>query len=69
MSRLSEAKTELERYEQTKPGAYESAYTGRVNDRLDKVSRLNAEDTSGMTEEELEKHAEKTKEAVADMLG
>ena len=36
---------------------------------IGRVSRLNAEDTSGMTEEELEKHAEKTKEAVADMLG
>ena len=36
---------------------------------IGRVSRLNAEDTSGMTEEELEKHAEKIKEAVADMLG
>lgn len=36
---------------------------------IGRVSRLNAEDTSGMTEEELEKHAEKTREAVADMLG
>lgn len=36
---------------------------------IGRVSRLNAEDTSDMTEEELEKHAEKTKEAVADMLG
>lgn len=40
-----------------------------LTEYIGQVSRLNAEDTSGMTEEELEKHAEKTKEAVADMLG
>ena len=40
-----------------------------LTEYIGRVSRLNAEDTSGMTEEELEKHAEKTKEAVADMLG
>lgn len=32
MSRLSEAKTELERYEQTKPGAYESQYQQKIDD-------------------------------------
>ena len=40
-----------------------------LTEYIGRVSRLNAEDTSGMTEKELEKHAEKTKEAVADMLG
>lgn len=40
-----------------------------LTEYIGRVSRLNAEDTSGMTEEELEKHAEKTKEAMADMLG
>lgn len=32
MSRLNEAKTELERYEQTKPGAYESQYQKKIDD-------------------------------------
>ena len=40
-----------------------------LTEYIGRVSRLNAEDTSGMTEEQLEAHAEKTREAVADMLG
>ena len=40
MSRLSEAKTELERYEQTKPGAYESQYQKKINDVTGKLEEL-----------------------------
>ena len=36
---------------------------------IGKVYQLNAEDTSGMTEEQLETHKQKTVQAVADMLG
>ena len=41
MKKLKNAKDRLAQAEQEVPGAYESAYTGRVNDRLDKVSGLN----------------------------
>lgn len=41
MKKLKNAKDRLAQAEQEIPGAYESAYTGRVNDRLDKVSGLN----------------------------
>jgi hypothetical protein len=36
---------------------------------IGKVYQLNAKDTSGMTEEQLETHKQKTVQAVADMLG
>ena len=41
MKKLKNAKDRLAQAEQEVPGAYESGYTGRVNDRLDKVSGLN----------------------------
>ena len=41
MKKLKNAKDRLAQAEQEIPGAYESAYTGRVNDRLDKVTGLN----------------------------
>lgn len=41
MKKLKNAKDRLAQAEQEIPGAYESAYTGRVNDRLEKVSGLN----------------------------
>ena len=41
MKKLKNAKDRLAQAEQEVPGAYESAYTGRVNDRLEKVSGLN----------------------------
>lgn len=40
MSRLSEAKTELERYEQTKPGAYQSQYKPKIDNVLGKLEGL-----------------------------
>lgn len=40
-----------------------------LTEAIGKVYQLNAEDTSGMTEEQLETHNQKTAEAVADMLG
>lgn len=40
MSRLNEAKTELERYEQTKPGAYQSQYQQKINDVTGKLEGL-----------------------------
>lgn len=40
MSRLSEAKTELERYEQTKPGAYESQYQKKIENVTGKLEGL-----------------------------
>ena len=41
MKKLKNAKDRLAQAEQEMPGAYESGYTGRVNDRLEKVSGLN----------------------------
>lgn len=41
MKKLKNAKDRLTQAEQEIPGAYESGYTGRVNDRLDKISGLN----------------------------
>lgn len=41
MKKLKNAKDRLAQAEQEVPGAYESGYTGRVNDRLDKVTGLN----------------------------
>ena len=40
-----------------------------LTEAIGKVYQLNAEDTSGMTEEQLETHKQKTAQAVADMLG
>lgn len=41
MKKLKNAKDRLTQAEQEVPGAYESGYTGRVNDRLDKINGLN----------------------------
>ena len=41
MKKLKNAKDRLAQAEQKVPGAYESGYTGRVNDRLEKVRGLN----------------------------
>lgn len=41
MKKLKNAKDRLAQAEQEVPGEYESAYTGQVNDRLDKISGLN----------------------------
>ena len=41
MKKLKNAKDRLAQAEQEVPGAYESAYTGQVNDRLDKISGMN----------------------------
>ena len=40
-----------------------------LTEAIGKVYQLNAEDTSGMTEGQLEAHKQKTMQAVADMLG
>lgn len=40
-----------------------------LTEAIGKVYQLNAEDTSGMTEVQLETHKQKTAEALADMLG
>ena len=41
MKKLKNAKDRLAQAEQEVPGAYESAYTGQVNDRLDKIGGMN----------------------------
>ena len=41
MKKLKNAKDRLAQAEQKIPGAYESAYTGQVNDRLDKIGGMN----------------------------
>lgn len=40
MSRLTDARGELERYEQTKPADYQSKYQGQVNDVMSKLNDL-----------------------------
>ena len=47
MKKLKNAKDRLAQAEQEVPGAYESAYTGQVNDRLDKIGGMN---DTGMTD-------------------
>ena len=52
MSRLTDARGELERYEQTKPADYQSKYQGQINDVMSKLNDLGeydydpAEDTA-----------------------
>lgn len=50
MKKLKNAKDRLAQAEQEVPGAYESAYTGQVNDRLDKIGGMN---DTGVTDEAL----------------
>ena len=40
MSRLNEAKTALEQYEQTKPGAYQSQYKPKIDNVLGKLENM-----------------------------
>lgn len=40
MSRLTNARDELERYEQTKPADYQSKYQGQINDVMSKLNDL-----------------------------
>lgn len=40
MSRLTDARGELERYEQTKPADYQSKYQGQINDVMNKLNDL-----------------------------
>lgn len=40
MSRLNEAKTALEQYEQTKPGAYQSQYKPKIDNVLGKLEDM-----------------------------
>lgn len=40
MSRLTDARGELERYEQTKPADYQSKYQGQINDVMSKLNDL-----------------------------
>ena len=40
MSRLTNARDELERYEQTKPADYQSKYQGQINDVMRKLNDL-----------------------------
>lgn len=62
MKKLKNAKDRLAQAEQEIPGAYESAYTGRVNDRLDKVSRLN---DTGVTDTVLDEAYQSYRDKVA----
>lgn len=62
MKKLKNAKDRLAQAEQEIPGAYESAYTGRVNDRLDKVSGLN---DTGVTDTVLDEAYQSYRDKVA----
>ena len=44
MSRLTDARGELERYEQTKPADYQSKYQGQINDVMSKLNDLGVYD-------------------------
>ena len=62
MKKLKNAKDRLAQAEQEVPGAYESAYTGRVNDRLDKISGLN---DTGVTDAALSEAYQSYRDKVA----
>ena len=62
MKKLKNAKDRLAQAEQEMPGAYESAYTGRVNDRLDKISGLN---NTGVTDAALSEAYQSYRDKVA----
>lgn len=62
MKKLKNAKDRLAQAEQEVPGAYESEYTGRVNDRLDKVSGLN---DTGVTDAALSEAYQSYRDKVA----
>ena len=62
MKKLKNAKDRLAQAEQEVPGAYESVYTGRVNDRLDKISGLN---DTGVTDAALSEAYQSYRDKVA----
>lgn len=62
MKKLKNAKDRLAQAEQEIPGAYESAYTGQVNDRLDKISGLN---DTGVTDAALSEAFQSYRDKVA----
>ena len=62
MKKLKNAKDRLAQAEQEVPGAYESGYTGQVNDRLDKVSGLN---DTGVTDAALNEAYQSYRDKVA----
>ena len=62
MKKLKNAKDRLAQAEQEVPGAYESGYTGRVNDRLDKISGLNG---TGVTDAVLNEAYQSYRDKVA----
>ena len=62
MKKLKNAKDRLAQAEQEVPGAYESGYTGRVNDRLDKVTGLNS---TGVTDAVLNEAYQSYRDKVA----
>lgn len=62
MKKLKNAKDRLTQAEQEVPGAYESGYTGRVNDRLDKVTGLNS---TGVTDAVLNEAYQSYRDKVA----
>lgn len=62
MKKLKNAKDRLAQAEQKVPGAYESGYTGRVNDRLDKIGGLN---DTGVTDAALSEAYQSYRDKVA----
>lgn len=62
MKKLKNAKDRLAQAEQEVPGAYESGYTGRVNDRLDKIGGLN---DTGVTDAALSEAYQSYRDKVA----
>lgn len=62
MKKLKNAKDRLAQAEQEVPGAYESAYTGQVNDRLDKIGGMN---DTGVTDAALSEAFQSYRDKVA----
>ena len=62
MKKLKNAKDRLAQAEQEIPGAYESAYTGQVNDRLDKIGGMN---DTGVTDAALSEAFQSYRDKVA----
>lgn len=62
MKKLKNAKDRLAQAEQEIPGAYESAYTGQVNDRLDKIGGMN---DTGVTDAALSEAYQSYRDKVA----
>ena len=60
MSRLTDARGELERYEQTKPADYQSKYQGQINDVMSKLNDLGEYDYDPAADTAYQ-HAQKAK--------